>query len=67
MRHLVHPSFPFKKNPVAHSSKVGVVSWAHGCADPDSLGIYSEVSHNLKWLKKKMKRFKTCPAYSDDE
>jgi len=46
---------------------VGVVSWGHGCADPDSLGIYSEVSHNLKWLKKKMKPFRTCPAYSDDK
>jgi len=46
---------------------VGVVSWGRGCADPDSLGIYSEVSHNLNWLKRKMEPFRTCPAYSDDE
>ena len=50
---------PAKNNSL---SLVGVVSWGFGCADPDSLGIYSEVSHFTDWLTQQMPDLITCPA-----
>ena len=38
----------------------GVVSWGFGCGDADSLGIYSEVSHNINWAKSQMQDLVTC-------
>ena len=38
----------------------GVVSWGFGCGDADSLGIYSEVSHNINWAKGQMQDLVTC-------
>jgi len=38
----------------------GVVSWGFGCAGADSLGIYSEVSHNINWARSQMTNLQTC-------
>ena len=52
---------PAKNNSL---SLVGVVSWGFGCADPDSLGIYAEVSHFTQWLQDQMSDLNTCPVYA---
>ena len=44
---------------------VGVVSHGAGCAEPNSLGIYSKVSENIDWLYASMPDLNTCSKYSD--
>ena len=42
-------------------SLIGVVSWGKGCAAPDALGMYAEVSHFTDWLKQQMPDLESCP------
>jgi len=46
---------------------IGVVSYGSGCAEPDSLGIYSKVSENYDWLMYNMPNYHThtCPKHDD--
>ena len=44
---------------------VGVVSHGAGCAEPNSLGIYSKVSENIDWLYASMPDLNTCSKHSD--
>merc|ERR1719259_791009 len=50
-------------------SLTGVVSWGNGCAEPDSLGIYVNVSNVdiTKWLHDNMPDWHSCHAdYGQD-
>ena len=40
------------------------LSWGFGCAQSDSLGVYSEVSHFTDWLSQQMPDLNTCPAFT---
>ena len=44
---------------------VGVVSHGAGCAEPNSLGIYSKVSENIDWLYASMPDLNTCCRHID--
>jgi len=42
-------------------SLTGVVSWGYGCADPDSLGIYANVSKFYEWISQNTPDWHSCP------
>ena len=48
-------------------SLIGIVSWGYGCAEADSLGIYSEVSHFIDWLTEQMPDLNTCPPPAEGQ
>ena len=48
-------------------SLIGIVSWGYGCAEADSLGIYSEVSHFIDWLTEQMPGLHTCPPPAEGQ
>ncbi|NEA73850.1 serine protease [Streptomyces sp. SID13588] len=36
---------------VVNGTIVGIASWARGCAEPNSPGVYSSIAHYLSWLE----------------
>ncbi|WP_434587097.1 S1 family serine peptidase [Streptomyces sp. A5-4] len=36
---------------VVNGTVVGIVSWARGCAEPNSPGVYSSIAHYHSWLQ----------------
>merc|ERR1712131_514403 len=51
----------FNPWPQSSYTLTGVVSWGYGCAAPDYLGIYANVSHFTGWLYDNMPELNTCP------
>ena len=31
-------------------SAIGITSWGQGCAQPDTLGVYTNIAHHLDWV-----------------
>jgi len=47
--------------------QVGITSWGEGCGDPNHPGVWTNVMHELKWLRETMKKAESNSKLDADE